>query len=41
MVSALYLLYASVPLAFLAKAATTAADATKHIISNSNFGEIK
>lgn len=41
MVAALSLLYASLPLAFLAKAATTAADATKQIIHNSKFGEIK
>ncbi len=41
MVTALSLLYASVPLAFLAKAVTTATDATKQIIHTYKFGEVK
>ena len=41
MVTALSLLYASVPLAFLAKAVTTTADATKQIIHTYKFGETK
>lgn len=41
MVTALSLFYINVPLAFLARAATTAADATKQIIHTYKFGEIK
>jgi hypothetical protein len=39
MIIALSLLYISVPLAFLTKALTTTADATKQIIHNYKFGE--